>query len=363
MQNQPKIPKYWKLSQTLREQIESGALSTGARLPSVAAMQAQHSVSLSTVNQACALLEKDGLIVREQGRGTFVAPQNAPRTTRKLGLVLHVDSLASFYTMELLTGMREEAARQKLDILWLSDEDIGDSAKADAILMYCHPTEALAFSIAPQVPHALLFHHSPDFTCVVADDFAGAKLGTQHLLELGHRRIAYLLLPEKNSITSRRLAGYHAALAEAGLADDETLLRFLQEPRRLGYRASAEATIQEWLQTSWRESGCTAILAHNDETAIGVVRALRARGLRVPQDVSVVGFDGTELSELSTPALTTVRVPLREIGAAAAQVLVSQMKQGVLFEPQKIVLPVQLKIGASTAPVPIQSGARVPLHN
>ena len=351
MQNHPKLPKYWTISQEMREKIESGELAPGARLPSVAQMQAQHGVSLSTVNQARALLEKDGLIVREQGRGTFVAERARTSAAKKLGLVLHVEISAHPYLAELLAGVRAEATRQKWDVRWLSDDDTGDSAKADAVLMYCHPSEALSLNLPSHTPYVLMIEHSPDFTCVVADDFTGAKMATRHLLELGHRRIACLLGAEYDTTSQQRLAGYQSALGESGITVENGLQFLRRKTREQSYRSAGEAEMKDWLQNDWANLRCTAILAHNDETAIGVIQALREHGLRVPHDVSVVGFDGTELSELSTPSLTTVQVPLREIAATAVRTLAAQMKKGGATKTRKITLPVQMKWGDSTAPL------------
>jgi len=169
---------------------------------------------------------------------------------------------------------------------------------------------------------------------------------------LGHKRIAFLQDSDLGSVSRQRLAGYRDALAETGIVTNESWVRFLDEQDRLGsYRASAEVAMTQWLENDWRETGCTALVAHNDETAIGAIKALREHGLRVPRDVSVIGFDGTELSELSTPSLTTVKVPLKKIGAAAVQMLAEQMEAGKVGEPQNIILPVKLKMGESCAAV------------
>lgn len=346
--HQPKVPKYWKLAEALREQIASGKLLAGAQLPSVAQMQVQYGISLSTVNQAVSLLEKDGLIVREQGRGTFVAQPAKPNAARTLSLVLHANTLSNYYIMELLAGVRSEAARQGIELLWLSDDDVTSGKNIDAVLMCCNPAEALALNLSPQIPQALLFQHSPDFTCIAADDFEGVKSATKHLLKLGHRRVAYLPASDYDSISRQRLAGYRAAFGEEGLELDEKLIKVLVDKRYYNYRKSAEQTMRNWLEEGWRDLDCTAILAHNDEAAIGIIKVLHEQGLQVPGDVSVVGFDGTELSELSTPSLTTIKVPLQEIGAMAVQVVVAQIQNGISPEPQRVILPVQLKLGEST---------------
>jgi DNA-binding LacI/PurR family transcriptional regulator len=345
----PKIPKYYKLAEELRQQIQSGALLPGARLPSISETQAMHGISQGTVKQAHALLERDGLIVREHGRGIFVAHQNPVCTTKTLGLILHTQWPTSFYMRDLLAGVHEEATQQGLELRWLNDQDVNRSNAVDAILMFCDPSEALALNLPPQVPHVLLFQHSADFTCIAADDFNGGKMATQHLLELGHRRIACLSSSDYDSISRQRVAGYQAALQEAGVPVDEGLIKVLLDPNVEGYRQSGERTMAAWLEEGWRDLGCTAILSHNDHAAIGVIRTLNGAGLQVPGDVSVFGFDGTELSELSTPPLTTIKIPLREIGATAVKMLAAQIEAGVPLTAQKVVLPVQLKTGASTA--------------
>jgi GntR family transcriptional regulator of arabinose operon len=352
-QDHLKVPKYYRLAAELRAQIENGVLQPGTRLPSVSEMQEMHGVSLSTVDKAHSMLQKEGLIVREQGRGTFVAPPSNLRVTKTLGLILHKGSLTDFYMMDLLAGVRSEVTRLGLELLWLNDEDVISGKAVDAILMCCHPSEAIALSVPSEVPHALLFQHTPDFACISADDFAGVKTATQHLLEMGHRRITCLFSSDEDSISRQRLAGYRAALEEAGLQPDNRMVRFLLDHTRHGYRKSGELTMGDWIPQGWRDLGSTAILAHNDHAAIGIMKALSDNGMKVPDDVSVVGFDGTELSDLATPPLTTVKVPLREIGASAVKALAAQMEQGITTKPQNIVLPVQFQTGGSTKAIKV----------
>ncbi len=347
---EPKTLKYGILVQYLRREIANGRLKPGSRAPSLAEMQMQFRVSRATVEKAYDLLEQEGVLWRKQGSGTFVVEQvRSPRTTRNLGLIMRTGFAKGFYMLELLAGVREEAARQDLELSWLSDDELNRTKEMDAILIHSEPTEALALNISEQIPHALLFHHSPDFTCIAVDNFSGGKLATQHLLELGHRRIACLPSSDYDSISRQRLAGHRAALAEWGVEVDEKLTRCLQERRRHGYRESAEFTMKKWLREDWAALKCTAILAHNDEAAIGVIKALREQGLQVPGDISVVGFDGTEVSDLCDPILTTIKVPLRELGSMAVKVLAEQIQHGQGEEQKRVLLPVSLKVGQSTS--------------
>jgi len=346
---EPKALKYRLLVEYLRREIANGRLKCGSRAPSLSEMQMQFRVSRATVEKAYDILEQEGILIRRQGSGTFVAEEKSSSLTAgNLGLIMHTNFAKGFYMLEVLAGVREEAARQGLELVWLSDDELKSTKDIGAILMSCDPTEALALNISERIPHALLFHHSPDFTCISADNFSGSKQATEHLLELGHRRIACLPSSDYDSISRQRLAGHRAALAEWGVEADEKLTRYLFERRQHGYRRSGELTIKKWLEDGWAAMNCTAILAHNDETAIGVIKALREEGLLVPGDISVVGFDGTEVSELCDPILTTIKVPLREIGITAVKVLAAQIKndqiQGQPVQP----LPVQLKVGDST---------------
>lgn len=331
--------------------MKSGKLKAGDRLPSLIQMYRDHGATQSTMRRVYELLEKDNLTERHAGSSIYVAQSSDTKTkTGKLGLLLHTHSATSSYMMEVLAGVRHEAAKHGLEIALL-DEDCThiEPEKVDALIMSCHATEALAMNLPPQLPHVLLLQHSPEFTCVVADDFEGAKMATHHLLELGHRRVACLLSSEFGSVSRQRLAGYQAALQDAGITARKKDIKFLQKEDGYSYRERGEEVMIAWLEEGWRDLGCSAILAHNDGAAIGILKALAAADLRVPKDVSVVGFDGTEISQLCIPRLTTIRIPLEEIGARTVKVLIEQMCEKVV-PGEKIVLPVSLIVGETTSP-------------
>jgi LacI family transcriptional regulator, galactose operon repressor len=148
-------------------------------------------------------------------------------------------------------------------------------------------------------------------TSVGSTNFAGGLLATQHLLELGHRRIAYLGGPPAAACSQARLHGYRGAMEAAGApASDEYVRtgRFSYEHGVAGGAALLDLPAPP-----------TAVFAGSDETALGVIEAARVRGLRVPEDLSVVGFDDTPVARLAAPPLTTVRQPLREMGAVAVR--------------------------------------------
>ncbi|WP_406304937.1 LacI family transcriptional regulator [Streptomyces sp. NBC_00885] len=144
------------------------------------------------------------------------------------------------------------------------------------------------------------------------DNRGGGRRLTEHLVALGHRRIGYVAGPTERTTTRHRLEGHRAALAAAGVDGDQDRLT-VHGPyaRRSGYDAT--------LELLRRDPGLTAVVAANDTVALGACAALRDQGLRIPEDVSVAGFDDLPFSIDAVPALTTVRLPLYEAGARAGR--------------------------------------------
>jgi LacI family transcriptional regulator len=177
---------------------------------------------------------------------------------------------------------------------------------------------------------------------VCAAHASGATQATAHLLSLGHRRIGAIGGPEGRLATHERLRGYHAALAGAGVLPDPALFRY-SDFNVAGGRAEAD-----WLLGL--PDPPTAIFAFNDAMAIGAMQAVAARGLRVPVDVSVVGFDDTVQAEIAVPPLTTVRQPLAEQGRTAVSLLLRQIENRRL-EPLRMELATRLIVRESTAPL------------
>jgi LacI family transcriptional regulator len=176
---------------------------------------------------------------------------------------------------------------------------------------------------------------------VSAAHTSGATQATAHLLAFGHRRIGAIGGPEDRIATHDRLRGYHAALAGAGVLPDPDLFRYSDFTVE-GGRAEAE-----WLLSL--PDPPTAVFAFNDAMAVGVMQAAAARGLRVPDDVSVVGFDDTIEAAIVVPALTTVRQPLAELGRTAVSLLLRQIENRRL-EPLRVELATRLVVRDSAAP-------------
>jgi LacI family transcriptional regulator len=180
----------------------------------------------------------------------------------------------------------------------------------------------------------------PDVPSVGATNFAGGFAATEYLLSLGHRRIA-AIGGQPYKCTMARLAGYRAAFQEGGVPVDPLLVQPGSFHAEAGY-AAASALLD-------LHEPPTAIFAGNDMQAMGVYRALYERNLRVPDDMSVVGFDDVPLVALLTPALTTVRQPVRQMGALATRMLL-QIAAGEVLESTRVELATSLVVRESCGP-------------
>jgi LacI family transcriptional regulator len=188
-----------------------------------------------------------------------------------------------------------------------------------------------------------------DVTSVGATNWAGGVSATEHLIDLGHRRIAFVGGPQRASSSQARLHGYRAALENAALSVDPNLVTHgtfrYDEAYNLG------------LQLLKRPHPPTAIFAASDVTAFGVMEAARAAGLRVPDELSVVGFDDTFIAAWSTPPLTTVHAPLRDMGRVAIRTLM-RLVAGETLDSYHVELATHLVVRGSAGPPPTPDRVR-----
>jgi DNA-binding LacI/PurR family transcriptional regulator len=356
-----KIPKYQLWVEKLRRRIEAGELQPGERLPSYVEMRQQHGVTQPTMDRVHAILEQEGLIMREPGRGVFVSstPRIGNGRSGSEAVAQGVIGCLSVamtsarherahrvYWSHLMDGIEDGARKAQRQLLLFDQFSPGDAwERVDGVLT----TAGQAPTMLPGIPCVSLLHYVPNVTCVLPDNAGGTLAATEYLLKLGHTRIGCLMFSDQ-VLSQQKIAGYEKALRQAGIAPHPSWQCSLTEPgeAHFDFMYYGEKRMAWWLQNGWIENGLTAILCENDQTAIGVIAALRKAGLDVPRDVSVIGFDGTEISKYSHPALTTVEVPLEEIGRRGVEEVVMQIEDdGTVRE---IVLSTRLQIRESTAP-------------
>lgn len=201
-----------------------------------------------------------------------------------------------------------------------------------------------------RMPHVLVnrFSDEGEDPFVGSDDVLGGRLATAHLVGLGHRRIGHLAGKSTVSTGVLRRRGYLAALADAGIDADPRLIA------ESGYTEDAGARAAERLLTS--DDPPTALFAVTDMTAVGAFGTARRMGLRIPQDLAIVGYNDIPLATRLVPGLSTVHVPIHEFGSAAARLLLEQVETGatsrrrVVFNPELVVRGSTVS-GADGAPI------------
>lgn len=348
-------PKYLHIYEDILRKIQTGDLKPGDQLPSFSQLRASHQAMPATAERAYARLESENLVVRRARRGVYVAPREKS-LTGNIGFVWH--SLVqspdpdSPYMHTLLSGVREGCQEFGVQLLLVDDSEAANPQKTDGLLLHCDKLEAYAMGIPAQVPYVLLARRAEGVTTVTSDDFGGGKLAVAHLIEKGHRRIA-CLMEEMLDEPTQRTAGYRVALQEAGIELDPRWLnhgKMIDWADITSYVDWGRRHMQAWLDSNWAELGCTAIFAQNDHTAIGVMQALQEAGIDVPGQVSVIGFDGISVCDMVRPRLTSIKVPLHQIGREAVKALCEQIQQG---QPstRNISLPVALRPGDSVADI------------
>ena len=294
------------------------------------ALSGNYPVAEATRARIDAAVAELGYVVNAQARALAGQP------TRTVGIVIN-EIVDHFYAF-VARGVEQEAAasgrlclvccthgdpRQELAFLDLLAEQ-----RADAVILVGgtiaekrHAAEIMARGKSLHDTGSLLIHcgratPSDDIAAVEYDNTGGAFAATDHLLTNGHERILYLGGPPKLSTSLDRLAGYRKALAGRGVEADPALIQLGAFGQRFGYER-LKAILAEGTPSF------TAVFAANDNTAVGAYQALLEAGLRIPEDVSVVGYDDIPAATLLRPALTTVNIPLEEMGRRAVRLAVS----------------------------------------
>jgi len=219
--------------------------------------------------------------------------------------------------------------------------------QVDGVLWVSSTTETapVARLLKCQIPVVAIDREVPGFelNCVLADNFSGSQAATRYLLQLGHRHIGFIVRYSALSNITERIRGYESALAEAGIPKNPALV----VAGGFGFEEGRRA-IGELIRLTPRPS---AVVVSPDVVAIGAIRACRDAGLRVPEDMSIIGFDDIPVSACISPSLTTVSLPIWEMGHRAAEMLLKLIEaNGEPGPRQRIVLPTALIPRESTGP-------------
>lgn len=315
-------------------------------------------VSVSTVSKAVngrygiadATVQRVLDAVKELGyESSLVASSMRARRTGVIGVLL-----ADFepFSAEILKGVGSAVHDTSFDLLAYSGSHLGagdgwerrslsrlSGTLIDAAIMVT-PT---VVSAGTEIPVVAIDPHTgrADLPTVESDSFGGALVATRHLIELGHRRIGFLAGRPDLRSAGLRDAGYRRALSDAGIPLDLSLIG-------VG-RYELDATRESARIMLSGDSRPTAIFAANDLSAIAVIDVAHELGLRVPDDLSVIGFDDVPEATRRALPLTTIQQPMRRLGAVAAD-MVFTLLAGQEVDEMHVILPTRLVVRATTAP-------------
>ncbi|MUG95521.1 substrate-binding domain-containing protein [Scytonema sp. UIC 10036] len=288
-----------------------------------------------------------------------VAQSLQNKRTNTIGVV--VTSIADPFFAEVVEGIEQVARAAGLSVLLSTSHrdfeqevaaiDSFHRRRVDGILVADsriskHHTQQLAQIAVPIVFLNSQTQEQPEmFHFVAIDDCLGARLAVEHLLSLGHTSIGYLGVGDRSRSNQLRLEGYRMTLSEAGLSPKTDWVAMSDEE----YGRTNDVAIGQQLLPTLFNNGVTGIFCYNDMVAVGAMLACQELGISVPQDLSLVGFDGIALSRYVTPPLTTVCQPMLELGRSAMQMLLDVLQEKSV---ENLVLsPFLVKRGSTTEPI------------
>jgi LacI family transcriptional regulator len=334
-----------------------------AKTPRLEDVARQAGVSMTTVsrvlNNTAPVSNRTRTLVEDAIRALGYVPRQTGAPTHMVGVaLLMTDMLNPFYT-RIVRGAGEEIEADGLAlVLFDTMEDPEHEARVLARLMTWEvegvlvlgsrlPSEELiAFQSKRKVPMVVINRNirHPDIACILIDSERATYRATQYLLNLGHERIAYLGGPPLSDSSQSRLSGVKRALADVGLIlrPEWSVSGFPNSDG--GFQAMSN------LLASSLPTAPTAIVAYNDLMALGALHAIRNQGLRVPEDISVIGFDDIAMAAHANPPLTTISQPKYHMGRLAIQLLRAMRSSDPTPNEGYVLLESPLMIRESTAP-------------
>ncbi len=351
---------YEQVVEDIRSKIVSGELKPGERIETQAELARKYNVSLITVKNALALLVNEGLLFSRAGKGTYVLerPSKGIRLSghRSIGLVLR-DLNHPYFSM-IVRSVEEQAYEKGFSILLTGSS--GDIEKEESqierfrkmgvdgliiasLSLEYRASEYIQRLHAEDFPYVMVSYiHDPDFWYVGSDHELGGYLATEHLIRTGYRTIGYAHVGPRHLLSEVRKNGYSRALTEFGLPYEADLVFMLDQTRenpdtdrfQLGYHFGAR------FRDVARKP--EALFFYNDMCALGFIQGARESGIRVPDDVAVVGFDDTTVARFASVPLTTIHQPADQIGRTAVEIIQKRIERTgtgnrTIFTPTLIV--------------------------
>lgn len=348
-------PKYQKLKEYIIETIKSMELKPGEKMYSENELAERFAISRHTVRQAIGDLVSEGWLYRVQGKGTFVDRKPDERTgrTKTIGVVTTylndyifpaiirgIDGVLSVNGYNIILGCTyNQHDKERLCLENFANQHVDGLIIEPTKSALPNPNLDLyrEFTVSG-IPILFIHGRYKDLECsyIVEDDVQAGYMATKHLSELGHSKIGGIF--KMDDIQGHyRFSGFQKAHLEAGLGfTDSNVLWYNTEDAELKLKKSESAQLAGIL------ADCTAVVCYNDQIAVKVMDAVRENGLNVPDDISLVSFDDSQLAVASEVKLTTVAHPKEKLGEEAANAIIkmigrSRKNYDITMKPELIV--------------------------
>ena len=350
-----KTIKYIEIFEFYRDKILSGEMKYGEKLPTEQEIGELFSVSRHTVRQSILELEKEGYIYREKSKGAFVEKLEKDKKSKSKMIIVITTYISEYIFPFLIKGIEEVLSKNGYDILLLSTNNEKEKEKEqlkklleyDVVGAIVEPTASALGNTNVEyykeisrnnIPYLMInaAYDKDKQSYVAIDDEKGGYTICKYLIELGHKRIAGLF-KEDDIQGIERKKGYINALEENNIEIDSTIIGKFKTFEEDFYVSGFTRSLLS------RDDKPTAIFCYNDKVAMNVVKIARDMGIRVPEDLSVVGYDNDEtISSALDCGITTISHPKEELGRKAAEMLLSiihgeENRVSYVFEPEIIV--------------------------
>lgn len=365
------VPLHHQLKELIKQEITSGLLPIGTRVPSEREICGIYGVSRVTATRAMTDLANEGFLEKQVGRGTFVAdPGSSDEKSCVLGIGLYeTHYLIRPFFSTIIAGVMEVACAEGYQLQVIVTEDVAETSKAplydrmleqrkvDGMILIDHAvSDADLIDFHSHGVPVVLFDrvvNGHDFYSVLVDSRGGAFQLVEHLRSLGHKDIGFVTPGFQLPPARDRYEGYRSALSVCGL-DFRPDWVFDLEGKYDG--EAFDAAIARIMRLDPRP---TALIFHEDYIAISAASALHKLGYRIPQDISITGFDNIPQSSISLPTITTIDSGLLDMGRDMANAVLSQIRHEQLQNKCRIA-PSRIIVRDSTGSVPNSGTADVP---
>lgn len=329
------VPLYKKTYLDIKRRIEEREFAPGERLPYERELCEQYGVERVTVRKALDLLKADGLIEKRTGVGSFVSggrPQTAPEGDAVILFVMRENAndirhntmscnTKIFFAMEAICRRNGYL----LSYVGFNDEtkltDIAREHAVAGIFLVCSCQSPTVQELCKlKIPTVLVNNYDPDLLSVMPDNMGMLKLVVGHLAQMGHSRIAYIDGMPDSCNAQERWEGFRCAMHLNGLAPDPDLYFVGNWTLEGGKQAARELLSRDELPT--------AVFAASDMMAAGAMEEIKRAGLRIPEDISVVGYDNLDVDALLFPALSSATIDFTQMSEVAFERLCAIMKNG-----------------------------------